>query len=276
MWYFSGVCIPRRLHIPGQRSAFTLVEVLVVSGIILLLLSMLLPGLSGARVQAKAVMCRSNIRQIVIANRYYADDHSGIYCPGASDFRRNLHRWHGTRDQASQPFDSSRGPLVPYLGPDGLIRQCPAFPVDDGTVETRGFERGNGGYGYNNAFIGVQLAQYPSGLHLVVEDRAGAKADWVQRPADTIMFTDSGFAASGLIEYSFAEPRFHPQFPTFRADPSIHFRHRNHANIAWCDGHVDSHSRTFTWRSGLYRSDPERLNIGWFGQADDNSMFDLK
>ncbi|MGB2987446.1 MAG: hypothetical protein WBE26_16400 [Phycisphaerae bacterium] len=237
---------------------------------------MLLPGLSAARAQAKGIVCQSNIRQIAIANRYYAEDHNGVYCPGASDFLKNLHRWHGIRDNPSQPFDSTRGPLVPYLGPDGVIRQCPAFPADEVAAESGGFERGNGGYGYNNAFIGMQLKQYPSGEYVVTNDRAGAVVAWVQHPVETIMFTDSAFAGRRLIEYSFAEPRFHPQFPTFRADPSIHFRHRRQTNVAWCDGHVDSQTCTFTWSSGLYASDPKRFNVGWFGQADDNRLFDLK
>lgn len=258
------------------KSGFTLIEVLTVVGIIALLLAMLLPGLSAARGQAKGVVCRSNIRQIAIANGYYAEDNSRVYCPGAAEFLENLHRWHGTRDRPSEAFDSSRGPLVVYLGPDGMIRRCPTFPAKEVAAESGGFEQSNGGYGYNNAFIGMQLKQYPSGEYVVSDDRAGAAADWVQRPAETIMFTDCAFAASTLIEYSFAEPRFHPQFPDFRADPSIHFRHRKQANVAWCDGHVDSRIRSFTWSSGLYIGDPNRLDIGWFGQTDDNSLFDLK
>ena len=78
-----------------------------------------------------------------------------------------------------------------------------------------------------------------------------------------------------MIEYSFAEPRFHPQYGS-RADPSIHFRHHGTANIAWCDGHVSRKTRTFSWSSGFYAGDPERFNIGWFGETDDNSAFDLQ
>lgn len=263
-------------RITTSRVGFSLIEVLTVVGIISLLVAMLLPGLSAARAQAKSVVCQSNIRQIAIANDYYADDNNGVYCPGASDFRENLHRWHGFRVHPTHAFDPSRGPLVPYLGPEGMIRQCPAFPAKQVALESGGFEQGNGGYGYNSAFIGMQLSQYPTGEYVVTDDRAGAEADWVQRPAETVVFTDSAFTASTLIEYSFAEPRFHPQFPDFRADPSIHFRHRHQVNVAWCDGHVDTQTRTFTWSSGLYPGDPDRFDIGWFGQTDDNSLFDLK
>jgi prepilin-type N-terminal cleavage/methylation domain-containing protein/prepilin-type processing-associated H-X9-DG protein len=258
------------------RTGFTLIEVLVVVGVITLLVSILLPGLSAARAQAKGVVCRSNVRQIMLANRYYAEDYNGVYCPGASEFVKNLHRWHGTRDHPSQAFDSARGPLVPYLGPEETIRRCPAFPTDEIAAEGGGFERGNGGYGYNNAFLGVQLKRYPSGESVVCDDRVGALADRVRKPAETVMFADCAFAGRGLIEYSFAEPRFHPQFPIFRMDPSIHFRHRQRANAIWCDGHVSAERRTLSWSSGLYPADPQRLNIGWFGKVDDNSLFDLE
>ena len=259
-----------------QGDGFSLLEVLVVVGMIALLASMLLPGLSAAREQAKSVVCRSNISEIMRANGYYVQDHGGVYCPGAADMLENLHRWHGQRDKATDPFDSTRGPLVPYLGPEGTIRHCPRFPAEEIAAAGGGFEQGNGGYGYNNAFLGVQLEQCPSGEYRVTTDRVGTLADQVERPAETIMFTDSAFAGSRLIEYSFAEPRFHPGFPTFRADPSIHFRHHGLANAGWCDGHADARRRTFTWSSGLYRADPDRLRIGWFGKTDDNALFDLK
>jgi prepilin-type N-terminal cleavage/methylation domain-containing protein/prepilin-type processing-associated H-X9-DG protein len=263
---------------------FTLIELLVVLGIVGFLLAILLPGLTRARQQTRSTACRSNIRQISLANNLYANESGGVYCPGAANFLKNLHRWHGERTAANERFDSSKGPLAAYLGPDLSVRACPSFGA-----ELTGFEAGNGGYGYNNAYIGVQTVWHrletvaPSaGRYAITTDLAGAYTNRVKRPGDTIMFTDAAFAAGGLIEYSFAEPRFHPQFGS-RADPSIHFRHFKTANVAWCDGHVTRETRTFTWSSGLYAGalteEPqkanERFDIGWFGQADDNSLFDL-
>src|SRR5437763_1075381 len=61
-----------------RRSAgFTLVELLVVIGIIALLISILLPTLSKARESSKRTVCASNVRQIVYAIHLYADQYRG-------------------------------------------------------------------------------------------------------------------------------------------------------------------------------------------------------
>ena len=61
--------------------AFTLVELLVVIGIIAVLISMLLPALRRARDEAQRVYCRNQLRQITIACLMYANEHKG-FLPG--------------------------------------------------------------------------------------------------------------------------------------------------------------------------------------------------
>ena len=71
----------------GRRGGFTLVELLVVIGIIALLISILIPVLGRARDQANRVACLSNIRQIGIAFRMYASDNKD-WCPWAAPLNR--------------------------------------------------------------------------------------------------------------------------------------------------------------------------------------------
>lgn len=58
-------------------SAFTLIELLVVVAIIALLISILLPSLSAAREQARAVKCMSNLRSIGTGIALYTEHHLG-------------------------------------------------------------------------------------------------------------------------------------------------------------------------------------------------------
>jgi prepilin-type N-terminal cleavage/methylation domain-containing protein/prepilin-type processing-associated H-X9-DG protein len=72
----------KRISQPGFK-AFTLVELLVVIGIIALLISIILPALSKARETANRIKCQSNVRQLCMAMIMYTNDNRG-YFPGAA------------------------------------------------------------------------------------------------------------------------------------------------------------------------------------------------
>src|SRR4051812_28436978 len=71
-------CRDRRDHC---RRGFTLVELLVVIGIIAVLVGMLLPALNRARESARASQCASNMRQLSQAMLMYANAHKGKLMP---------------------------------------------------------------------------------------------------------------------------------------------------------------------------------------------------
>jgi prepilin-type processing-associated H-X9-DG protein len=268
----------------GDR-AFTLVELLVVISTIALLLALMMPALAAAKSQAHGLMCRSNLRQLVLAGVGYTTEHDGFYVPAARDMLDGAgrQRWHGVRATLSEPFDASKGPLAGYLA-DGRVKECPV-QVDfvRSSDWNTNFEQGCGGYGYNMAYLGSRLWDAGlSGAQAAQQAYARTtRASEVTNPAQTLMFADTAMANSGesLIEYSFAEPPFaviNGQVMTeFRMSPSIHFRHGDVTNVGWTDGHVGPQPMAELDMTNVYGVGTATLRLGWFDPAD-NTPFDLR
>lgn len=272
----------------SRKTAFSLIELLIVLSIISLLMGILMPSMSRARQQGRSFVCRSNIRQIYLANESYACANDDFYVRAASDiwgstgFGGGRHRWHGVRESAGvhpnpekNTFDPLKGPLVAYLA-DGKVKQCPGIVkfVEDGSLNA--FEAGCGGYGYNSIGVGSRCYQYGFCDEAM---RSSMKSVEISRPGEKVMFTDTGFVQGYpgryIIEYSFCEP---PHFvfsdrvgivELGKPVPSIHFRHLGKTNVVWCDGHVSGESFAF---SKLEEEVLDRFLIGWFG-PDSNKLF---
>jgi len=118
----------RRLKIPidvrpaarPRRPAFTLVELLVVIGIVAVLIAILLPVLRKAQEQARQAVCASNQRQICMAALQYANQNQG-WLPRIDDPYLNFNQPSQGVIQFQPPrawIDFTRGELMPYVGKD--------------------------------------------------------------------------------------------------------------------------------------------------------------
>jgi prepilin-type N-terminal cleavage/methylation domain-containing protein/prepilin-type processing-associated H-X9-DG protein len=160
----------------NRRSAFTLVELLVVIGIIALLIGILLPSLSSARAAASQVRALSDVKQLLMAHAYYRMDHQGAvplaYLP------QTLGGEHVTVEIDSVPvtgLTARRYPhrLMPYLD-DVWDVAFSGQPSPDPTAGG-GYDAGvSPTYGINSVFLGGDYDFRHRGFY----DRNKASLPW--------------------------------------------------------------------------------------------------
>jgi prepilin-type N-terminal cleavage/methylation domain-containing protein/prepilin-type processing-associated H-X9-DG protein len=148
-----------------KRRGWTLLELLVVIGIIGLLTGLLLPALAKAKEKTRLVQCRNNLRQIGIALRVYAGDHQGRL-PILS------------RGSGQTGASSLASVLGPYTANNSELFLCPKDAQKNVIA-------GYSSYDWNFAFNGKLIDRVDSGRALAFE-----REDWHSGRGKNGVFAD--------------------------------------------------------------------------------------
>jgi len=230
-----------------RRKGFTLVELLVVIGIIALLISILMPALNNARTQARTIQCLSNLRQLTTAFQMYVNNNKGrsIYYSTAVKMAQD-----GTPQNGFWMHE-----FRPYNGDIGVIGVCPETPESSGGLGnvnlTWGPDNDTGSFLYKvmgsyaiNGWIYGDDADLP-GLRGGERYSIGPRDAWITLPAkessNVPAFADSGWVdlwptdtdppgdlVSGGIGYV-GMPRV-----------CLKRHNKRFSNVSFVDGHAES------------------------------------
>lgn len=239
-----------------KKRGFTLIELLMVIAIIAILAGLLLPALSKAREKGRQAVCINNARQLTLAFVMYTQDYDGCFPPAyviAPDWS-----WTDSWDFYTVWGDpaATKGGIISSYCPGGKVWQCPSF-------KDVGSDRPYTGYAYNATYLGV------APFEETTLGRKSAKIDRIRKPSETVLLVD------GAIWNIFVTPNQTtgtnylraPSDPMHAYGPNVHFRHNGFANVAFCDGHVESIGMKYNVSS--YDSNLGDLSI-------DDSMYDLE
>jgi prepilin-type N-terminal cleavage/methylation domain-containing protein len=180
----------------ARISAFSLIELLVVMGVIAILLGILLPALSSARASGRGVKCLTNLRQVATMTQAYLDAHDDMY-----PVRNNTATGGGSIYNAFLPtrtvmrFDQR--PLDVLACPDDVepVRKYQAGDGTDAYPDSLGIgdlyvlppdATIRYSYGVNNMTGIVPTTDAEKKLF---NNAAGA----YPKPAETLMYADSSF-----------------------------------------------------------------------------------
>jgi len=187
---------------PSRSDGFTLIELLVVIAIIAILAAMLMVALSGAKARVQITQCLSNLRQIGLGVKMYADDNQSTY-PQRDNWQytntapfENYALGLGGNDPApSHGFmaRATKRPLYSYLGKSKAFH-CPADKgqeeplsdppyIDDGNWRPSNYEALGCSYRFNASLWSNDTLQTPADPDY---NLAGKKENWVSAPSRLI------------------------------------------------------------------------------------------
>jgi prepilin-type N-terminal cleavage/methylation domain-containing protein/prepilin-type processing-associated H-X9-DG protein len=221
-----------------NHTAFTLIELLVVIAIIAILAAMLLPALAKAKERASAIACKSNLKQIGLAVRLYADDNTDRF-PFAIQGNQSNPQYGDTNNWQYL--------LAPYIKSTrfsvGASTEESDFAKSVYACSKRLKEPENntsGGTPWKISYTMNVNVQYD---WMTLLDPRTQKMSSVPKPTDTVLVADASWKMNILWFWPSA---FVPRFSKGQAiwDDYIGFRHgadtpNGKANFLMVDGHVE-------------------------------------
>jgi prepilin-type N-terminal cleavage/methylation domain-containing protein/prepilin-type processing-associated H-X9-DG protein len=238
---------------PSRRSAFTLVELLVVIGIIAVLISLLLPALRSARRSAQRAVCLSNMRQLGAALVAYVGDNEGHFprpAVGGAEEPEDWVYW-------TPGHDPAQGRIARYIGGrDGFKALiCPA----DDIASHQPFEVGTRyPYSYTiNEFISrTQALNHLTTLRLSQIVNASQVILLIDESGATI--DDGCWAAQNYLdgEYLNLLSNRHDTTAEDSHDYQVTDPSSGRGNVAYADGHAEYVSRAESLNPQNYTAYP--------------------
>jgi prepilin-type N-terminal cleavage/methylation domain-containing protein/prepilin-type processing-associated H-X9-DG protein len=178
----------------ASHQGFSLVELLVVIGIIALLLSILMPALAKARASARNVQCLSNLRQIGAGFQTYANINQGWWPKAAGTAKNPNLFWscsyiYPLIYNGVTPANGSYPDRVNEAWVQGSIFECPAAAAVDVNHNSLSYTQYNDGFAWNSYGMSAHLNQ-------VVGDTSDGRGNFKQMikvttPSSTCLVLDN-------------------------------------------------------------------------------------
>lgn len=164
------------------RSGFTLIELLVVIAIIAILAAILFPVFANSKERSRMATCTSNLKNLSLAVRAYADDNSGK-TPSAHAAWQSP-SWIGLQGTGDPALDVRTGSIWRYTGKNKSIYCCPT-DSKTGPSSVTGQPKG-----YPSYSINWQVGTVPT--HPQCERRPRVTIDTVRSPTKVLLFIHEG------------------------------------------------------------------------------------